>query len=170
MDKEALLAVSAYVDLNPFFAGICSRPEQGDFTSLKERAEALHEATGIPLPELNSRLRNQPSADLESSIWFTPVEDRPTRNTKGRPRRRGMLPGLKVTDYLQIVDAASRLIRDGKAHLSSQVEPILERLKLQTDHFTQLLRRLQEGPPRGHQLGHPQPSRRDRRSVIGAWI
>ena len=36
-NREAVLATMAYVDLNPFAAKLCEVPEQGEFTSLKER-------------------------------------------------------------------------------------------------------------------------------------
>jgi hypothetical protein len=37
LDEEALLAISAYIDLNPVAAKIATRPEKSDYTSIKQR-------------------------------------------------------------------------------------------------------------------------------------
>ncbi len=39
LDEEALLAVCAYIDLNPVAAGIAEVPETSEHTSIKERVE-----------------------------------------------------------------------------------------------------------------------------------
>ena len=65
-----------------------------------------------------------------------------------------MLRGLRLTDYLQIVDAAARLMRDAKARLPQQATSILARLKLEADRFARMLAQLKEGALRGSVLGH----------------
>ena len=155
LDEEALLAASAYVDLNPFVAGKCELPEKADYTSLKERAQAYEAvmAASARAVETSSPVPAVAAEDAEAGIWFVPVEDRPGLGREKRPRRRGMLRGFLVGEYLQIVDAAARLIREGKARLAEHVVPILERLNLQADHFMQLLNRITQGLVRGCVLG-----------------
>jgi len=41
LDEAAILASSAYVDLNPVRAGIAEAPEESDFTSVKDRCETV---------------------------------------------------------------------------------------------------------------------------------
>lgn len=158
MDEGALLAAMAYVDLNPFAAGRCAVPEQGEFTSLKERADAYRAA----LERGCNRLALDPveqtakaEAEADSSGWLVPLHSRTTvSEVKGHARpRRGLLRELRLSDYLQLVDAAARLIRDGKAHLDQRVRPILERLKVDVSHFADLFRRIQAGQVRGYALG-----------------
>ncbi len=46
LDEAALLAVMAYVDLNPIRAGIADTPEQAEYTAIHARIRALREAAG----------------------------------------------------------------------------------------------------------------------------
>ncbi|WP_460753495.1 transposase, partial [Marinomonas epiphytica] len=41
LDEAALIACMAYVDLNPIRAGVSNTPEKSDFTSIKQRINAL---------------------------------------------------------------------------------------------------------------------------------
>jgi hypothetical protein len=75
LDEESLLAVCAYIDLNPVAAGIAIVPEASEHTSFKERVERveaqgrthdLKEAQkgrllGRFSPSASLRLRGQPS-------------------------------------------------------------------------------------------------------------
>ncbi|MCZ4129144.1 hypothetical protein [Stutzerimonas balearica] len=50
LDKQALLAVMAYVDLNPMRAGMAETPEDSDYTSIRERlAEASRTIAPTPI-------------------------------------------------------------------------------------------------------------------------
>ena len=46
LDEAALLAVMAYVDLNPIRAGIADTPEQAEHTAIHARIRALREEAG----------------------------------------------------------------------------------------------------------------------------
>ena len=43
LDEAAVLSCMAYVDLNPVRAGLTNRPEDSEFTSIKERIEQWRE-------------------------------------------------------------------------------------------------------------------------------
>lgn len=65
--------------------------------------------------------------DVEKGNWLFPIEDRRDPNGKGLA---GMLHGIALSRYLQLVDWSSRLIRPGKVALSACVPDILTRLQI----------------------------------------
>ena len=95
-----LATAMAYVDLNGFAAGTVDLPEQAPYHSLSMR---LNHAPR-PLTDYN-----------EGAI--------PWENLAK------ILPDLKLTGYLQFVDCFARKIREGKKHLTDEVQPILQRLQ-----------------------------------------
>ena len=100
--ESALLACMTYVDLNPIRAGLADRPEQSDYTSLKQRLDG--EQPAAPLPPLLLPFANQ-------------------RTSNGLP--------YSFTDYLMLVDWTGRAIRvDKRGHIPSHLAPILARLGL----------------------------------------
>ena len=127
LDEESLLSICAYIDLNPMAAGIVSLPEESPHTSIKERVEHV-KATGR-ISDV-SEIRNGSVAatavsdGLERDLWLVPIEDR----RKQGALREGMREGFTLGQYLMLVDYTSRLVRDGKATLSAEVEGIFTRL------------------------------------------
>ena len=102
LTESALLACMTYVDLNPIRAGLADRPEQSDYTSLKQRLDG--EQPAAPLPPLLLPFANQ-------------------RTSNGLP--------YAFTDYLMLVDWTGRAIRvDKRGHIPSHLAPILARLGL----------------------------------------
>ena len=125
-DDEALLATCAYIDLNPVAAGLAQVPEASSHTSIKTRVEHLMVEGNINETEAAMTGPAQPKReDIEASHWLCPVED---RRCHGLPRE-GMVEGLTLGHYLQLVDYTGRLLRDGKATISAEVESIFERLQ-----------------------------------------
>ena len=105
LDEAAVLACMAYVDLNPIRAGLADRPEQSDFTSVKERIEE----------------RRTPSVD---AAWLCPIGD------EGGEERRGIL-SLTRDEYLSLIDWTGRTIRlDKPGAIPAHLAPILTRLEI----------------------------------------
>jgi putative transposase len=102
LTESALLACMAYVDLNPIRAAIADRPEESDYTSIKQRLDAEQSAPSSP-PLL---------------LPFS---------SKGEP---DCLPYAFI-DYLTLVDGTGRAIRaDKRGHIPANLAPILQRLGL----------------------------------------
>jgi putative transposase len=102
LTESALLACMTYVDLNPVRAALADRPEQSDYTSIKQRLDNAPLAEALPPLLL-------PFADKEKS---------------------GCLP-YAFTDYLMLVDWTGRAIRaDKRGHIPVHLAAIMERLGL----------------------------------------
>lgn len=102
LTESALLACMAYVDLNPIRAAIADRPEESDYTSIKQRL-----------------VDQQPAASLPPLLL-------PFSN-QGKPDD---LP-YAFLDYLALVDWTGRAIRtDKRGHIPVHLAPILVRLGL----------------------------------------
>jgi hypothetical protein len=112
LDEAALLATSVYIDLNPHAAGMAELPEEADFTSLQ------------------LRWRFQCTAEVagrtSGGLWLCPIEDR--RELEGDAARAGLLAGLTLPQYLEVLDDTARMQRDGKAQLGAATAGILQRL------------------------------------------
>ena len=125
LDEESLLATAAYIDLNPLAAGLAATPEESAHTSLATRINHCHaNATVAALRDDSSILTRNPSQ--EEGLWLLPVDD--DRSQGGA--RPGLHDGLTLSCYLRLVDASSRMIRAGKAHLELEMAPIFQRLRL----------------------------------------
>ncbi|WP_232060540.1 transposase [Vibrio ponticus] len=109
LDEKALLAAMAYVDLNPLRAGIASKPETSDFTSIQARLDSLKNQQETT-PCLHPFVGNRDGAELDG-ITF------------------------RLLDYIELVDWTARQYREGKFTLSSQVPPILQRLGLNQQNW-----------------------------------
>ena len=59
LDEAALLAVMAYVDLNPIRAGIADTPEQAEHTAIHARIQTLREETGEAQKKPHGEARNK---------------------------------------------------------------------------------------------------------------
>jgi hypothetical protein len=66
----------------------------------------------------------QAAEGLDANHWLRPLGDDRGRGVV----RVGVLEGLSLGSYLQLVDWTSRLVREGKAGVSHQVASILDRL------------------------------------------
>ncbi len=158
LDEESLLAVCAYIDLNPVAAGIAAVPESSPHTSLRARVE--HVRREGRLQDLSAAAEGtlagvQASGGLEESLWLIPIED---RRRRGDSQREGMLEGFTLGHYLLVVDQTGRMFREGKASISPQLAGILDRIGADGQRWWDRMRQLR----RGRWLGNFLASGRDR--------
>ena len=127
LDEEALLSVCAYIDLNPVAAGIAAVPEESAHTSVKARVDHVKQQGRVK--DLQAALAgsvagSRASLELEEALWLIPIEDRRQLDSQ----REGMLCGFTLGNYLMLVEYTGRLLREGKAAVSSELTDIFERL------------------------------------------
>jgi len=158
LDEEALLAVCAYIDLNPVAAGIAATPEESPHTSL--RARVGHVRKSGRLQDLAAAADGTVAAvsvsgGLEESLWLIPIED---RRRWGDTAREGMLEGFTLGHYLLLVEHTGRMFREGKASISPQLAGVLERIGADGQRWAARMNQLR----RGRWLGNFLASGRDR--------
>jgi REP element-mobilizing transposase RayT len=127
LDTEALLAVNAYIDLNPLAAGLALTPEESEHTSVKARVDhvkALGRIEDLQAAKEGSVAAVRASKSLEDDLWLIPIEDR--RNLDSS--REGMLTGFTLGNYLLLVDYTGRMLREGKASINAELASILDRI------------------------------------------
>jgi hypothetical protein len=127
LDDGALLAVGAYIDLNPVAAGMAEAPETSKYTSIKQRVEhvdAQRQTAQVEAAGHGSVAGSQATAGLEDSLWLCPIEDRRRLGSS----REGMLEGFSLGSYLLLVDYTGRLFRAGRATISAELAGIFDRL------------------------------------------
>ncbi len=139
LDEASLLATCAYIDLNPVAAGIAAIPEKSPHTSLKARVE--HCAAQGKLDKLREGSPYFSKVHLEKDHWLFPIEDKRDPNGNGLA---GMLHGISLTGYLQLVDSTSRLVRPGKGHVSWDTPAILSRLGIDAQGWKATLQQLSQ--------------------------
>ena len=124
---KPLLAIGAYIDLNPVAAGIAEAPETSKYTSIKQRVdhvEAQGQTAQLEAADGGSVAGSRAAAGLEESLWLCPIEDRRRLDSA----REGMLEGFSLGSYLLLVDYTGRLFRTGKATISVELAGIFDRL------------------------------------------
>lgn len=68
LDEAAILACSAYVDLNPVRAGIDKTPEQSDYTSVQDRCETVKACRKAKTPSAQKTIKEK-----APDRWLAPV-------------------------------------------------------------------------------------------------
>ena len=135
VDEAQLLNTLAYIDLNPFAAGICKTPEAGEHTSLAARlrgdSDALESSptTAPPTSTTAPPTADMPDTHVEQSGWWMTVGG----GVPGSARaERSLMPGTTLTfgHYLRLLDRVARLLRSGKRRLVEDVQPIGQRLNI----------------------------------------
>jgi len=159
LDEASLLATAAYIDLNPLAAGIAPTPEGSRHTSLRIRLDHCKlNGTVESLREEVSTVTHNPAR--EAGMWLLPVADDRLYGSD----RPGLMVGCTLSYYLHVIDATSRMIRDGKASLDPSELPIFRRLGVDPDILAATVAELFEPRARianclGKRAGTPQPRR-----------
>ena len=143
LDEESLLATAAYIDLNPVAAGVAPTPEDSVHTSLRTRLDHCQaNGSAQTLRDDLSTLTRDPLQD--AGLWLMPLDDdRPYGGD-----RAGLLAGCTLSCYLRLVDATSRMIRDGKASLAADMAPIFQRLGVDQGALEATVNKLFQRPGR----------------------
>ena len=115
LDEQAVLTAMAYVDLNPIRAKMAETPESSDYTSVAERIAGLREERDATDYSPGGRAPLMPFDATGSMATAIP---------------------FAFDDYLELVDATGRVIREGKrGFIPGQTPRLLERLALDADQF-----------------------------------
>ncbi|MDZ4847880.1 MAG: hypothetical protein SGI77_01175 [Pirellulaceae bacterium] len=151
-DEEAILACSAYVDLNPIRAKLAETLEESDFTSVQRRIEGLSESKKSSTANQENLSSKTPAAtkafegskrdgflspltidEFRDAIWADPSP------TGLRCSDKGFLP-LTTTDYLKLLDWTARQVVSGKrGSTPDSVPSILDRLSIKSNTWLELV-------------------------------
>lgn len=156
VDETAVLACSAYVDLNPIRAGMNQTPEESRFTSIHARIVSWEQSQSgqletnefaPPITDSRELCKEQPP----KGDWLAPI-----RLNESSDQYAGALPsvsGLRASDkgflamddrtYFELVDWTGRQLRMARpsGRIPSSVEPILKRLGLGEAMWCELVTR-----------------------------
>jgi hypothetical protein len=156
-DEAALLACSAYVDLNPIRARLAQTPETSDFTSAQRRIQALSSeregssnVASRAAPAIHDgrqpRNRQLAASPTPPDAWLArlPLDEAaslPGSAPSGCAARcsdRGFLP-MSVQEYLQLLDWTGRQILSGRqGAIPATLAPIFSRLGMDTSGWLTL--------------------------------
>jgi putative transposase len=143
LDQAALIACLVYVDLNPIRAAIVDRPEHSRYTSVRERIRQRQHWRQTALLQqqdpnaITPQLRRILELGPESELWIAPLQRCDV--TIHEPQI--PTPTLSLDEYLDLVDTTGRLIRsDKRGFIPKHLQPILERLDIDAEHWVDLMR------------------------------
>ena len=146
LDEEALLATTAYIDLNPVAAGIAAAPETSDHTSIKQRVGHVRrkgKLDRLKKARQGSVAGSRAAGNVEQDHWLVPIEDRRSHpNLRDRSPREGMLESFSLGSYLLLVDFMGRVYRNGKARMSAGLKDVFERLGSSSEFWAERLKKM----------------------------
>jgi hypothetical protein len=145
IDEGSILVCGIYVDLNQIRAGEAQTPETSTHTSAYDRIQSRQER----LSAAGQANQEQELSSQASDGWLCELTlderaavDGPGMLPSATQRRasdKGLLP-ISLEDYLQLLDASGRMLRDDKAgSIPSELAPILERLGVRPGYWPQLV-------------------------------
>jgi len=160
-DETAILACSAYVDLNPVRAGVADTPETSPYTSMYERvasekAEQKEKARAKMRRKRDGRSRSVRSNEgqvgyVRRDDWLTPLtlNERSVAYKGAMPSKTGKRAsdkgflGLSFELYLKLLDWTGRQIRrdDKKGRIPAELAPIMDRIGLSGELWCDVVKR-----------------------------
>lgn len=160
-DETAILACSAYVDLNPVRAGVTDVPEKSEYTSVYERV-AAEKAAQKEKVRAKIRKRRDGRSRLAGTndgqenyvrrdAWLTPLTlnessaayqgAMPSKNGK-RASDKGFI-AMNFELYLKLLDWTGRQIRrdNKKGRIPAELAPIMDRIGLSGELWCEVVKR-----------------------------
>jgi REP element-mobilizing transposase RayT len=143
LDQTAVLACTAYVDLNPIRAAMNSTPESSEFTSIQERIKNWKETQKTPKAKKtqSKKFRIVKTPKHTFKIAQKPLMAFPDCNTVQSLNKETIRYSLPVTyeHYLKLVDWSGRAIQKHKrGAIPIELAPIMERLKVNDESWLKL--------------------------------
>ena len=137
LDKAALIAAMAYVDLNPIRAGMAQTPEESDYTAIQQRI--LEQDPKIADRQTDA-VEKLPE-DLQTAIGkLMPFSNQASADQKADNPERAI--PYEIQDYLELVDWSGRAVVEGKrGSIPENLPPILERLKIDPAAYIKFINR-----------------------------
>ena len=143
LDETAILACSAYVDLNPIRAAIAETLEGSDYTSVQRRILSMKSQTGSAAPTGDSDGK-QPTIDRKSHAMLAPLSIDELRDAIGavpskssaRASDKGYLP-MTLASYLDLLEFTASRQRGGK--MPGSAGAIFERLEIGEEVWVELV-------------------------------
>ena len=144
LDNAAVLACSAYVDLNPIRAGIAKSLQESEYTSVQDRVCSRQGRGKVKafrakmkeevLTNRQERLYERARQESHRDDWLCPIG-------RNKGERRGFLLGLKSEEYLELLDWTGRELKAGKpGAIPAEVVPVLLRVDMNVDQWLETMR------------------------------
>ena len=148
-DLAGLLGSLVYIDLNEIRAGMAKTPEDSRYTSAFQRIQDLlleEVIDGDPPTQEPSAAGIPPSIVRPHSGWLAPISlegDGYDGAGEGRRASNNGLFDFGLDRYLEILDWTGRELRaDKRGSIPSHLAPILERLRIRSNHWVELIKTL----------------------------
>lgn len=151
LDEEALLAVCAYIDLNPVAAGMAAEPETSKHTSVRQRVRHVRDTGKIEVlkeAKKGTAVAMRSAKQLDVNHWLIPMVEQRKEATlqktscDAKGRRAGMFDSISLGSYIAIVEYTGRLFRNGKARISAAAADVFERLETSPEYWFLRMKKL----------------------------
>ena len=145
LDEAAVLACSAYVDLNPIRAAMAETLEASDYTSVQRRVAALQSQASDNRREADTKQQSRRSrpdaflAPLSIDELRDAIGPRASKSTH-RASDKGYL-AMTEAGYVELLDYTARSIASGKAGATPKsAAPVFKRLGIDAGTWCELVR------------------------------